>query len=206
MSNDIIRATLENGDCIKLKYGEWNGLEHKIVELDCGYGLTCNHGHQYISSLINLKKLRLNAAGICDLSFIMPLNKIEELECVLNHIVDISPLKKLNRLRELNLDENSIEDLSPLENLVDLEKLFFSDNCVKSLEPIAKLKSLNFIDFVYQRPFIKDLTPLKQLKNLKIGVIGNEFFANAPASYDEIKNVAEKYKDVAGLIKGDYWM
>lgn len=201
-----VKAKTESGDIVELNYGEWNGLESKIVELDCGMGLSSDDKYMSISLLKNLKKLRLNAADVNDLSFVQHLNKIEELECVVNNIVDISPLKKLILLKKLNIGENSVKDLSSLENLINLEELNFSDNCVRSLAPSAKIKNLKFIDFLYQRPLIKDLTPLKQVKNLKIAVVGNDFFDGGSASYNEIKMIAEKYKIIPGLINVDYKM
>lgn len=200
-----VKATLESGDILELEYGKWSGLELNIVELDCGMGLLCNNQYNPISLLKNLKKLRLNAAGVNELSFIQPLNKIEELECAINNIIDVSPLKNLTLLKSLDFSENSVKDLSPLENLVNLEKLSFSDNCVENLAPIAKIKNLKYLNFLYQCPLIKDLTPLKLLKNLEIGVIGN-LFESCFASYDEIKRIATKYKIIPGLINGNYQM
>ena len=194
-----VKAVLKKGDSIELKYGEWGGLGLDIVELDCGYSLDFNSDTQPISMLKSLKKLTMYATSIDNLSFAISLSQLEVLECGINNIVDLTPLTNLKLLKKLRLAENSIEDLGPLENLDNLIELDVSDNCVKSLAPIAKLKNLKIIDFVYQRPLIKDLTPLKQLKDLKIAMVGGH-----PVSYDELKSMVEKNKNIAGLFNGDH--
>ena len=191
-------AKLKDGKVLELEFGNWQGHEDDIVELNCGYNLDSDP--QPISMLKNLKKLVIYAAGIDNLSFVAALNKLEVLECIINKIVDLTPLKNLKLLRELSLAENSIKDLSPLENLENLEKLDVSDNCIKSLASISKMKNLKIINFIYQRPFIEDLTPLANIENLRISVIDGEF-GESTTTYKQIDERIKGGKAVSGIKK-----
>ena len=196
---NMVKATLKNANIIDIEYGKWQGMELDIIELDCGYGFA--YDAKPISTLKNLRKLVINGAFLHSLSFVEPLRQLESLECAINKIADLAPLKNLKRLRSLRLSENSITDITPLEGLENLSELDVSDNCIKSLAPIAKIKNLKLIDFTYQRPLIKDLTPLKEPKDLEIVLVGQ-----SPATYNELKLTAETNKEIAGLIKIDYKM
>ena len=93
--------------------------------------------------LTNLKELNLNRASITDLSGLEGLTSLTWLDLTLTNITDISALAGLTNLTELYLGGNAITDVSPLSDLTNLTTLYLWDNPVEDTSPLCRLQDQN---------------------------------------------------------------
>ena len=88
----------------------------------------------------HLKKLRLLACKLKDISFLQGLSNLTDLDLRGNQITDISFLQGLDNLTHLNLMYNQITDISPLQGLTRLEDVILWHNKIRQLpEAIVEL-------------------------------------------------------------------
>ena len=93
--------------------------------------------------LTNLKELNLNRASITDLSGLEGLTSLTWLDLTLTNITDISALAGLTNLTELYLGGNAITDVSPLSDLTNLTTLYLWNNPVEDTSPLCTLQDQN---------------------------------------------------------------
>lgn len=84
-------------------------------------------------------------------------------------ISDLSPLVTLPHLTNLNLTDNQIKDLSPLSHLPNLSFLLAGRNQIKDVSPLAKLPNLSYVVLdLNQIEDVSILTPLQKLTSLNL--------------------------------------
>ena len=81
------------------------------------------------------------------------------------NLTDISPLLYLTRVGELDISGNNIEDITPLAKLINLKQLKISNNPITNIDVLKNLIRLESLSMYRVNPI--DATPLKSLKNLK---------------------------------------
>ena len=113
-----------------------------------------------ISSLTNLKELKLNKCQISEIAEIEDLKKLESLDLSQNQIEDISILQNLTNLKKLNLNQNQIINIKPLENLTQLTGLDLSSNLIQDIKPLKKLSNLASTEKQYDI----DMLPINLIK------------------------------------------
>jgi Leucine-rich repeat (LRR) protein len=85
-----------------------------------------------------------------------------------NMISDLTPLLGLKQLKELNLSDNKIFDIDVLSTLHQLRSLNLTNNPVNDLSPLFELEFLEYIDVSENSIHIKQLKELE-----KKGVVVN---------------------------------
>jgi Leucine-rich repeat (LRR) protein len=119
-----------------------------------------------LSHLINLIKLDLGGNNPTEISSLIPLQSLEELNigwC--SSIASFSPLSRLYKLKNLRLAHSKISDISPLKylsSITNLEIEYF--NKITDISPISELKKLANLKLHCQ--LLDDLNPIRNLKNL----------------------------------------
>ncbi|MDE0421648.1 MAG: leucine-rich repeat domain-containing protein [Gammaproteobacteria bacterium] len=110
--------------------------------------------------------------SITDISPLVGLTNLTNLDLNFNNVVDISPLAGLTRLNYLDLWGNEIEDLEPLRGLGGLFWMDLDDNEISDIAPLAGLTGLNALHLNGNR--VQDLAPLSELGALDtLGLNGN---------------------------------
>jgi tetratricopeptide (TPR) repeat protein len=138
-----------------------------------------NQSLEDISGLsgLNLKELILDGTAISNFTDLgeMPLEKISAQE---SRVVDLSGIVGLSKLTQLDLDRTDISDVSPLARL-NLNVLSLSGcNRVASVAPLASIKSLREVLL----PVLSaDVEALRGLSNLKLITYGSGEFATKHA-------------------------
>lgn len=199
IKKSMVKAKLKDGQTQYFEFGKWQGRDNDVVELSCKY-IDDIKDITPLSKLKNLKNLEMIAVDIKDLSVLSTLRNVENLNLSLNEITDLTPLESLNKLSYLNVSGNLIEDISPLAKCKNIKTLHIDDNMIKSLSPLTHLKNLSVLDFIYQRPYIDDLTPLSEIKGLRIAVVRSEF-KEGYASFEQINERIKAGKLVSGIRK-----
>ena len=96
-----------------------------------------------LASLTNLRSLTLRNMELDDLSFVVNLLNLEELELLTNfHIEDLTPLSGLTNLRRLSVINSQITDVAPLSVLVNLDYLNLTGNRVTDIRPLSTLNAI----------------------------------------------------------------
>ena len=149
-----------------------------------GYGSDIKLSNiEKLSTLNNLKILKLNTLGLKNIDFLSGLTKLEHLELMENNlenvdalseltelkilIINENKLKNINGLRnktkliKLNLSENQIEDINPLEKSVDLSELELSSNNIENADVLRNFKNLKLLE-INKNSRIKNLNGLKE--------------------------------------------
>lgn len=162
-------------------------LMGKLSELDLHQNFTeaRQNGVKSLEGLeyaVNMTQLDLAGNEIVDLTPIKNCKKLEKLDLSSQYstsqykeLSDISPLENLTNLKVLRLKSNDIEDVSILKNLINLEELdLFGNRKIKSIEGFEKLTKLKIL-LLNRTRSIKDITPLKECKNLQqLSIQGNK--------------------------------
>jgi Leucine-rich repeat (LRR) protein len=177
--------------------------------------------------LKNLFSLDLHLSPVRDLSPLKDVTSLAELNLEATNVRDLSPLKNLTNLSKLLLADTPVEDLAPLKNLHNLSYLTLSNTAVTDLSPLAGLSNLTMLEasnrsnkrepsddflrplrpfFLFRRtgPFVKDVSPLKNLKSVwKLDLSGTE--VQDISTLEELANLSEldlsdtKVKDASPL-------
>jgi len=122
---------------------------------------------QDISPLLLLPKLsqlELKANEITDISAFSSLTNLTYLSLEYNKISDITPLSSLTQLSTLNLWSNGIGDISALSSLTNLQKLYLDNNKITDVTPLSSLTKLGELHLSHNQ--IDDISALSSLTNL----------------------------------------
>ena len=114
--------------------------------------------------LAKVKKLKVNDAGITDVSVFVELKNLEELILNKNEITDLTPLAKISGLEKLSVNFNKISNLAPVAKMEKLRELQIYYNEVSDLKPISDMQHLRVLWIMNNK--ISDLKPLYGLNNL----------------------------------------
>lgn len=178
----------------------------KITYLYCdSYSIVDISPLQYATNLTSLTLSGYDWPGeqnqISDLTPLVGLTKLEQLDLARNRVSDLTPLAGLVNLRSLRLDENQVSDLTPLAGLTNLTSLELEFNEISDISPLAgltKMAALSLRDnqvgdvaplagltglvWVHlQNNLISDITPLAGLTKLSdINLSGNQVVDVAP--------------------------
>lgn len=144
---------------------------------------------QALSSLINLKNLKMRGHGVASLDALRPLTRLETLDASSRSLKDIrgvksltrlvslallyakdtdlTPLSKLPALRVLTLGENrKLVDLSPLSDIGTLEELRITESGVRTLAAVTALPKLRLLS-VFAGVGVKDVDGLAEMSVLE---------------------------------------
>jgi hypothetical protein len=123
---------------------------------------------------------------IVNLSPLVGLTDLQDLNLMDTQVTDLSPLAGLTKLQFLNLSGTQVADLSALAGLTNLQFLDLSRTQVADLSPLAELINLQFLDL--SRTKAVDLSPLTGLTNvIYLGLRGTHTFSLA--SLAELTNL-----------------
>lgn len=157
---------------------------------------------EFISSLTQLKRLKVEDYRPKTIDFLKPLINLEELVLkAVSGFDDLMPIAHLKKLRALNLYMlRRVKDYSPLAALTNLQYLQLGSNFdfpqpVADLEFLRPLRKLEYLIFEYVRILEKEHSsqPLADLENLKfIKMLRNTF------SVEDFAFVSEALKGVRG--------
>ena len=106
----------------------------------------------------------VNNNAVTDVSPLMGLTQLINLNLSNNRIVDVSPLAELTKLETLSLDSNNITDVSPLAELTQLERLSLDNNSITDVSLLAELTQLSSLSLWNNS--ITDVSPLANLTQL----------------------------------------
>lgn len=121
-----------------------------------------------LSELTNLEYLSLRSATLKDLSLLLPLHKLLNLEIRLGGIRNLQPLWEIGRIRYLHLWKVlGLSDLSPVGKVVTLQNLFLQAlPRVTRLPELTRCKLLRRI-VLYQMKGVSNLEALSTLTGLR---------------------------------------
>ena len=117
------------------------------------------------SALAGLRHLEAEAAGVEDLSGLECARNLQILILDDNQIADVTALVGLTALVELNLNDNQIADVSALAGLTALVELNLSGNQITDVSALAGLTALKDLDLEENQ--ITDVTALAGLTALE---------------------------------------
>lgn len=139
----------------------------KLVELE-DLNLTNNKikNPKSLAKLTKLRQLTLRKNLMNNLDFLNDL-KVESLDISVNSVLkDYIPNNlKLENLRSLNISGIGLDNISFLKNAGKLESLVAEENAIKDLTPLAELKSLRVL--YLDRNSISDISALRDLVSLE---------------------------------------
>ena len=120
-----------------------------------------------LQSLTGLQTLDLGYSGVSDLRRLQGLTRLRTLDLQHTQISDLAPLQGLPALQSLNCGGMPVSNLEPLRGLTALRSLVLREIHMSDLDltPLEGLTSLQSLDCTYT-PAVKDLGPLRGLKNL----------------------------------------
>lgn len=123
---------------------------------------------QVLSALTNLKYLSLRSVTLKDLSVLLPLHKLLDLEIRLGGTRNLQPLAEVGRIRYLHLWKIlGLSDLSPIGKVTTLQNLF-----LQALPRVTRLPELTHCMLLrrivlYQMKRIRSLEPLSTSTGLR---------------------------------------
>jgi 5-hydroxyisourate hydrolase-like protein (transthyretin family) len=132
--------------------------------------------------LVHLEELDLWVNSVSDISTLAGLTNLTHLGLVGNNISDVSALAGFTNLESLFLDGNPISDLSPLRGLTQLTQLGIDSISVSDFSPLAALTGLRWIRLAWNN--ISDLSPL--VANTGLGSGDEINLKGNPLSYQSI--------------------
>ena len=123
---------------------------------------------QALSALTNLEYFSLRSVTLKDLSFLLPLHKLLDLELRLGGIRDLQPLGEIGKIRYVHLWKIlGLSDLSPVGKITTLQNLFLQAlPRVTRLPELAHCKLLRRI-VLYQMKGLSNLEALSTLTGLR---------------------------------------
>ena len=132
--------------------------------------------------LIHLEELDLWVNSVSDISALASLTNLTHLGLVGNNISDMSALAGLTNLESLFLDDNPISDLSPLRGLTQLTQLGIDSISVSDSSSLGGLTGLRWMRLAWNN--ISDLSPL--VANTGLGEGDEIYMQGNPLSYQSI--------------------
>ncbi len=115
----------------------------------------------FVSTLRQLRYLRLHRTQLRDITPLRNLTQLEDLWLDDNQIRDVTPLADLTQLTWLVLPGNRISDVTPLADLTQLERLSLNDNQIRDVTPLVDLTQLTYLNLRNNQ--IRDVTPIQHL-------------------------------------------
>lgn len=89
-----------------------------------------------------ITQLRIHYKGLKEISPLMRIQQLEELDLMGNQIEDLSPLARHHELRRLRLWSNQIENIRPLSGLIGLQELWLNNNRLVDISSLQALRGL----------------------------------------------------------------
>ncbi len=120
-----------------------------------------------LSLFRHLKKLRMHANFVTDVSGLAGLVNLSELDLGYNILSSLSGLEGLTNLTWLSLDGNKLDSLSGLEGLINLTWLCLDSNKLGSLSGLEGLVNLRHLSLYNNKLSSLSGLRFKELKNLK---------------------------------------
>jgi len=168
-------------------------------------------GGKRIPNLVPLRKLKFFGFGFNEGSpgSLAPLADAAGLQglCLVDceATTDFKPIRKHGDLRRLFLVAPKIEDLSALSGLKKLRRLVLASKNLKDISGVRGLQSLREAAFIPVPNTVKDLTPLKDLKGLKMLIVDKETLEKRKAEYDEVRKALPD-TEIVGFCMGSAWI
>ena len=132
-----------------------------------GYGSDIKLSNiEKLSTLNNLKILKLNTLGLKNIDFLSGLTKLEHLELMENNLENVDALSELTELKTLIINENKLKNINGLRNKTKLIKLNLSKNQIEDINPLEK--SVDLAELELSSNNIENADVLRNLKNLKL--------------------------------------
>lgn len=179
--------------------------------------LSCNNisaiKENNLSSLTQLKELKLYSNSLKTISGLQQLGKLEELQLQYNFIktvekslknnrnllflrldsnrlssISASELCSLSKLIYLDISSNKLDNINCVNTLPSLERLFCTHNSLSKLPSLSVLKRLKEVDFSCNS--LVDLSGLKGCNKLEIIVVDKNRIKNV-ASISNLKSLQE---------------
>ena len=126
-----------------------------------------------LMGLTNLLQLNLSQNQVSELSALSGLRNLTQLDLNFNQVSDLSALSSLWNLTRLYLCFNYVSNLSALSGLWNLTQLDLMDNLISDLSALSSLRNLMQLDLDFNQ--VSDLSALSGLWNLKqLSVIKNQ--------------------------------
>ncbi len=143
------------------------GLEFAVNLTDLALGGNSIKDLGPLQGMMQLTHLSLSSTNLSgsDLSPLVALTSLIDLDLAVNQISDLSPLSALTSLTKLDLQHNQISDLSPLAALTSLRDINLRDNPFSDLSPLSNLTNLEALEIGYSK--VSDVSPLVGLENLR---------------------------------------
>lgn len=126
-----------------------------------------------------LSKLKIAQRGILNITEIIGLNQVhdlEELDLSNNKISEITGLDNLTTLKKLDLSGNQIEEIKGLEDLTNLQEVYLNKNQIKDIKGLEILTNLRVLDLSDNA--ITDSQTLKKLKENHLNLTDIELRGN----------------------------
>ncbi len=121
---------------------------------------------QKLSTLKQLRYIKIHQIGINNLTFLGALSKLKEAHFSENQIQNILSTDLPKSLVLLNLRKNRIANIPNLNHLTQIEDLDLSQNRFTDISNLANLKSLKKLTLSYPTPYDSTLAGINVLKTL----------------------------------------
>ena len=138
-----------------------------------------------LSTLNNLKILKLNKLGLKNIDFLSGLTKLERLELMGNNLENVDGLSELTELKTLIINENKLKNINGLRNKTKLIKLNLSKNQIEDINPLEK--SVDLEELKLSSNNIENEEVLRNFKNLKLLEIANNRISNLNGLKESLK-------------------
>ncbi|MFH0912094.1 MAG: leucine-rich repeat domain-containing protein [Patescibacteria group bacterium] len=147
-----------------------NGIIHFDEASETKFFLNVlSKGNAALSDIKNLTCLEslsiLSGQQVTDLSPLIKLVNLQELDLNDTAVQDISGVGKLTQLTQLTIASSPVSNIAPLSNLKKLRSLNLSDTLVVNLSPLSQLTKLETLNLAQTQ--VVDFTPLYPLSNLR---------------------------------------
>ena len=151
-----------------------------------GYGSDIKLSNiEKLSTLNNLKILKLNTLGLKNIDFLSGLTKLEHLELMENNLENVDALSELTELKTLIINENKLKNINGLRNKTKLIKLNLSKNQIEDINPLEK--SVDLEELKLSSNNIENEEALRNFKNLKLLEIANNRISNLNGLKESLK-------------------
>ncbi len=184
-------------------------LDEPLAELpDLEY--LCSSG-QRIPNLTPLRKLRFfgfkfdetSPGSLAPLAGAAGLQGLCLLQC--KGTTDFKPIAELSDLRRLELGAPKMEDLSVLSDMKKLRRLMLACEGLKDISGVRDLQSLREAAFISIPDTLKDLTPLENLKGLRILIVDKKALKKRKVEFDRIDRALPD-TEIVGFCMGSAWI
>ncbi|MFH2048889.1 MAG: leucine-rich repeat domain-containing protein [bacterium] len=119
-----------------------------------------------LENFISLQRIYFPGNDISDISPMLYITQLWELELTTNHITDISPLTGMTGLHQLHISDNPISDITPLASLTSLQQLWMFATQVTDFSPLYNLPYLTDVHFALLS--LTDISFMSHLTHIQI--------------------------------------